>query len=137
MSKDQAQLLGCKLTIAEKKSLESKLFEDLKYLMKIDNISIVEEILMAFLEKWKHLVTFIIYFKWQWLNKPNEYSNNHGINKVMLINAYCTRILRIMSMTNMLESWHKHLKYNNFEGKINRHIDILIYELYVVMEGDA
>ncbi|CAG8753902.1 4615_t:CDS:2, partial [Racocetra persica] len=136
--KEKTQSLGRKLTSDEKRSLESELFEDLKYLMNIDNINVVDEVLVTFFEKWKNLVTFIAYFKRQWLNEPDEYRNLNGINKIMWIKAYRTRIPRTnMDTTNMLESWHKRLKYNNFEGKVNRRIDVLIYELYVVMDDDT
>ncbi|CAG8538093.1 33507_t:CDS:2, partial [Racocetra persica] len=68
----------------------------------------------------------------------NEYGNLNGIDKIMWIKAYRTRIPRTnMDMTNMLESWHKRLKYDNFEGKVNRRIDVLIYELYIVIDGDT
>ncbi|CAG8805247.1 15217_t:CDS:2, partial [Racocetra persica] len=98
----KTQSLRYKLTSDEKRSLESELFEDLKYLMNIDNINVVDEVLVTFFEKWKN---------------SNSTTN--------------------MDTTNMLESWHKHLKYDNFEGKVNRRIDVLIYELYIVMDGDT
>ncbi|CAG8844386.1 31888_t:CDS:2, partial [Racocetra persica] len=75
-----------KLTSDEKRSLESELFEDLKYLMNIDNINVIDE----------------------WLNEPDEYGNLNEIDKIMWIKAYRTRIPRTnMDTTNMLESWHK------------------------------
>ncbi|CAG8729345.1 12364_t:CDS:1, partial [Dentiscutata heterogama] len=67
-----------------------------------------------------------------------KYDNLHGIDKVMQIKAYCTGVPSAnMNITNMLESWYKHLKYSNFEGKVNRRMDTLIYELYIVIEGDT
>lgn len=61
--KDKAKMIGRKLNQNEKRLLEDELFTDLKNLMHINDISIVNEILTAFLEKWKNFETFINYFK--------------------------------------------------------------------------
>ncbi|CAG8817031.1 30319_t:CDS:1, partial [Racocetra persica] len=42
-----------------------------------------------------------------------------------------------LNTTNMLESWHRKLKYDIFDGKPNRRRDILIHELYVNENSDA
>lgn len=56
----------------------------------------------------------------------------------MWIKAYRTEVPHAnMKTTNMIESWHKRLKYDNFEGKFNRCSDLLIYELYVVIDSDT
>ncbi|CAG8486038.1 15948_t:CDS:2 [Dentiscutata heterogama] len=98
--KDKASIIGRKLNQNEKKLLGDELFADLKYLMNIDDINLVNEFL---------------------LNKTDEHSNVRGIDKMMWIKAYRTRIpYGNMDTTNMIESWHKRLKYDNFEGKVNR-----------------
>ncbi|CAG8822859.1 26083_t:CDS:2, partial [Racocetra persica] len=129
---DPAQIKALKLEFPEK-----ELLDDLKFLMYADNINIAEEALISFLEKWKDSIAFITYFKQTWLN-VNEYDNFSGVKKTMWMNAYRTDVPHMnINTTNLLEAWHRRLKYSNFEGKVNRRSDVLIYELYVVMEGDA
>ncbi|CAG8751379.1 8888_t:CDS:2, partial [Cetraspora pellucida] len=89
--KDKAKIIEHKLNQNEKRLLGEELFADLKNLMHIDNTNL------------------------------NDY-DKHAINKTIWIKAYQNKIPHSnMNTTNMIESWYKRLKYDNFEGKFNRH----------------
>lgn len=51
--------------------------------------------------------------------------------------AYRKGFVDNINTTNMLESWHRKLKYYTFNGRPNRRLDVLIHNLYIKGEGNT
>ncbi|CAG8841498.1 19078_t:CDS:2, partial [Gigaspora margarita] len=88
-----------KLNSEIKTKMKDELWDDLRELMQIDNRESVDEK--------------------QWLNESDNQTSE--IDKTMWIKAYRLDVPHDnLNTTNMLESWHRKLKYDIFDGKPNQ-----------------
>ncbi|KAG0195344.1 hypothetical protein BGX28_001620, partial [Mortierella sp. GBA30] len=106
------------------------LWRDLNTLMLIERRDDADGALHAFWAKYRGYQSFLNYFNTQWLNNGN-------INITMWMKAFRLDVEHGgMDTTNMLESWHRKLKYDHFGGRPNRRRDVLIHMLYQVGDAD-
>jgi hypothetical protein len=127
-NKDIAHLEG-----VPKDELLNNLWIDLQRLLHSKTMQDSLDNIESFSQKYSlTLKSFWEYFRPQWLDlRPN------GIHSGMWQEAYRADIPHNMNTTNMLESWHRKLKYDTFNGKPNRRCDVLIHHLYVQGADDA
>ncbi|CAG8727953.1 20885_t:CDS:2, partial [Racocetra persica] len=78
-------VLNGKLSSEIKKKMKEELWDNLRELMYIDNYRNIDEYI---LNKWSNSISFISYFKKQWLNESNNYYQISEIDKTMWIKAY-------------------------------------------------